>query len=65
MDNRTYRAVIATAWHIAEALGTIDLDELALNAERQGSPADRALVRVLQGARDRLPRNHGPLNPRG
>jgi hypothetical protein len=50
---------MGTAWTIATAIRTIDLEELARNAERQGTPLDRALVAVLLDALPRLPRRPG------
>lgn len=63
MDSRSYTAVMGTAWTIASAIRTIDLEELARNAERQGTPLDRALVAVLADALPRLPRRPGDHEP--
>lgn len=63
MDDRSYRAVMGTAWSIAVAIRTIDLDELARHAERRGTPTDRALVAVLADALPRLPRRPGDHGP--
>jgi hypothetical protein len=54
---------MGTAWTIASAIRTIDLEELARNAERQGTPLDRALVAVLADALPRLPRRPGDHEP--
>jgi hypothetical protein len=63
MDSRSYAAVMKTAWTIATAIRTIDLEELAQCAERQGTPLDRALVAVLLDALPRLPRRPGDHEP--
>lgn len=55
MDERTYRAGILHLRRIAEAIRTLDLDELLIEAETHGTDEECRLIAAIRTIADRLP----------